>query len=117
VRFQVLAATSMKMAVVWDVTSCTLVDNDRRFRGSYCLHHQGLEAINKTTQRHSPEDRRMKSDRRTDTTSDLCHDFKQFLQSKRNKPKVHTAFVTYCSENNRLCWQTSSVARLTDTHR
>jgi hypothetical protein len=31
----------MKMAVFWVVSPCSLVDVFRRFRGSYCLHHQG----------------------------------------------------------------------------
>jgi hypothetical protein len=29
-----------KMTVVWDAAPCSLVENDRRFRGVYCLHHQ-----------------------------------------------------------------------------
>jgi hypothetical protein len=24
----------------WDVAPCSLVNNDQRFRGDYCLHHQ-----------------------------------------------------------------------------
>jgi hypothetical protein len=40
-RFQVLTATSMKMTSFWDTAPCSLVDVDRRFRGAYCLHHQG----------------------------------------------------------------------------
>jgi hypothetical protein len=32
----------MKMAVFWDVTPHSLLDNDRRFRVAYCLRHQGL---------------------------------------------------------------------------
>jgi hypothetical protein len=39
VRFQVLKASSMKMVVFWDVTPCSLVDVNRRFRGAYCLQH------------------------------------------------------------------------------
>jgi hypothetical protein len=31
----------MKMTVFWDVGPCSLVEIDRRFRGSYCLHHYG----------------------------------------------------------------------------
>jgi hypothetical protein len=31
----------MKMDVFWDVASYSLIDTDRRFRGAYCLHHQG----------------------------------------------------------------------------
>jgi hypothetical protein len=41
VRFQVLTAASMKFRIVfWDVLPCKLIV-DRRFRGTYCLHHQG----------------------------------------------------------------------------
>jgi hypothetical protein len=40
-KFHVLRATSMKMAVFWDVASCSLVDINRRFWGAYCLRHQG----------------------------------------------------------------------------
>jgi hypothetical protein len=38
VRFQVLAAESMK--IFWDVAPCSLVEVYRRFRGACCLHHQ-----------------------------------------------------------------------------
>jgi hypothetical protein len=41
VRFQVLTATSMKMTVFWDVVPYSLIEIYRRFRGAYCLHHQG----------------------------------------------------------------------------
>jgi hypothetical protein len=40
VRFQVLMAANMKMAVFWTVALCSLVEVYRRFRGSCCLHHQ-----------------------------------------------------------------------------
>jgi hypothetical protein len=33
----------MKMAVFWVVAPCSLVENFRRFRGSYSLHNQGDE--------------------------------------------------------------------------
>jgi hypothetical protein len=32
---------SLKMTVFWYVALCSLVEIDRRFRGTYCLHHQG----------------------------------------------------------------------------
>jgi hypothetical protein len=35
----------MRMSVFWDVTPCSRVETDRRFRGSYCLHHQGDELL------------------------------------------------------------------------
>jgi hypothetical protein len=41
VRFQVLTAASMKMAVFWVVAPCSLVEVYRRFRGACRLHHQG----------------------------------------------------------------------------
>jgi hypothetical protein len=44
VRFEVLTATSMKTAVFWGVAQCSLVDIDRRFRRSYCL-HQGDDGV------------------------------------------------------------------------
>jgi hypothetical protein len=31
------------MTVFWDVVPCSLVKVDRRFRGAYCLHHEGDE--------------------------------------------------------------------------
>jgi hypothetical protein len=34
---------TMKFSVFWDVAPCSEVDVDRRFRGAYCLHHQGDE--------------------------------------------------------------------------
>jgi hypothetical protein len=41
VRFQVLTAASMVFRVVfWDILPCKMIV-DRRFRGAYCLHHQG----------------------------------------------------------------------------
>jgi hypothetical protein len=41
VKFHVLTAASMKIAVFWDVAPCSLVQVYRRFRGVYYLHHQG----------------------------------------------------------------------------
>jgi hypothetical protein len=29
------------LTVFWDVAPCSLVETDRRFRGAYCLYHQG----------------------------------------------------------------------------
>jgi hypothetical protein len=42
VRFQVLTAASMMFRIVfWDILPCKMIV-DRRFRGAYCLHHQGI---------------------------------------------------------------------------
>jgi hypothetical protein len=49
VRFQVLIAASVKMAVFWVVAPCSLVEVYRRFRGACCPHYQGDRAtIQKT---------------------------------------------------------------------
>jgi hypothetical protein len=40
--FQVLALARKKMAVFWVVALCSLVYVYRRFKGSFCLHYQGL---------------------------------------------------------------------------
>jgi hypothetical protein len=73
VRFQVLTAVSMKVAVFWPVVQCSLVEVYRRFRGPCCPHHQGddggrslmMEAAStfetsvnfyQTTRRNNPED-------------------------------------------------------------
>jgi hypothetical protein len=40
-RFQVLTAGSMMFRIVfWDILPCKIIVG-RRFRGAYCLHHQG----------------------------------------------------------------------------
>jgi hypothetical protein len=39
-RFHVVTAAST-MTAFWDTVPCSLVEVDRRFRGAYCLHHQG----------------------------------------------------------------------------
>jgi hypothetical protein len=47
---RVLTAASVKMTAVWDIASCSLVEVDRRFRGTYCLHRQGDDCVD------SPDD-------------------------------------------------------------
>jgi hypothetical protein len=37
----------VKISIFWDVAPCSIVEVDRRFRGAYCLHHQGDEAGSK----------------------------------------------------------------------
>jgi hypothetical protein len=43
--FQVHTVVSMKMAVLWVVALCCLVDVNMHFRGICCLHHQGDETL------------------------------------------------------------------------
>jgi hypothetical protein len=33
---------TLYVTVLWDVSSYSLVEINQRFRGAYCLHHQGL---------------------------------------------------------------------------
>jgi hypothetical protein len=40
-RFEVLTAASMKMAVFWVIAPCSLVEVYQYFRGTCCLHHHG----------------------------------------------------------------------------
>jgi hypothetical protein len=35
----------MKMTVFWEVAPCSLVEIYWRFKGAYCLHHQGGESV------------------------------------------------------------------------
>jgi hypothetical protein len=44
VRLQILTAESMKMIAFLDITLCSLVEVDRRFRDAYCLYHYGDES-------------------------------------------------------------------------
>jgi hypothetical protein len=41
VAFQVLMVVGRKMTAFWDIVLCNLVGVGQRFRGAYCLHHQG----------------------------------------------------------------------------
>jgi hypothetical protein len=65
VRFQVLTAASIKVTVFWVVAPCSLVEVNRRFRGTCCLHHQDPDdggpsetSVNfhQTTRYSNPED-------------------------------------------------------------
>jgi hypothetical protein len=57
-RFQVLTAASINITAFWDIAPCSFVNVDRRFRGAYCLHHQG------------PDDRDSKHSNYTVTVTD-----------------------------------------------
>jgi hypothetical protein len=55
-KFQLLTTASIKVTVFWDAAPCGLVVY-RRFRGAYCLHHQGETSLNfyQTTRHNIPE--------------------------------------------------------------
>jgi hypothetical protein len=42
-KFQVLAAASVKLTAFWDIAPCCSVEVDERFRDVYCLHNQVFE--------------------------------------------------------------------------
>jgi hypothetical protein len=45
VGFEVLMVASMKMTVFWVVVQCSLVEVYQHFRGTCCLHHQGINLM------------------------------------------------------------------------
>jgi hypothetical protein len=45
VLYEVLKAASMKMTAFWDISSCSLVEVDRRSRGTNWINHQGALMI------------------------------------------------------------------------
>jgi hypothetical protein len=44
-RFQILTAASVNIAAFWDISPCSLVEEDWRLRGAYCLHHRRPEDL------------------------------------------------------------------------
>jgi hypothetical protein len=44
-------AAQLKMTVFWVAAPCSLVEIDRRFRGAYCLYHQGDEWLSSSSKR------------------------------------------------------------------
>jgi hypothetical protein len=52
--FQILKVLSMKMAAIWNVRPCSLVEADNRLRGAYCLHHKRYKHAAQLTRR--PDD-------------------------------------------------------------
>jgi hypothetical protein len=32
---------NVEITAFWDTSPCSLLEADRRFRGAYCLHHEG----------------------------------------------------------------------------
>jgi hypothetical protein len=64
----------LKMRVFWDVVPCSHVGVDRRFRGAYCLHHQGPETsinFSVTTWHYIPEDSHLHTYRRENLNSHI----------------------------------------------
>jgi hypothetical protein len=59
VRFHVVTETSMKLAVFWDVTPCSLVYNNQRFRCRCSLVYLG--DCYQNTKRNFPDDSRLLS--------------------------------------------------------
>jgi hypothetical protein len=58
VRFQVLTAAKLKMTAFWDIVQCCLEEENRRWRGVYCIYYQNykyaplialMEAVRYTT--------------------------------------------------------------------
>jgi len=63
--------------VFWDVAPCSFVESDRRFRGTYCLHHQDI------AQRNIPEDGHLYTHRRENLKFHVCfHATYSFVQEE-----------------------------------
>jgi hypothetical protein len=43
------------MTAFWDIAPCSLVEVDRRFTGTYCLHHHALMMIIEDVRERGPE--------------------------------------------------------------
>jgi len=56
-RFKVFKTLKVQVEVFWVVTSCSVVAGYQRFRGSCCLHLQGVTVVSyhNTTRRHNTE--------------------------------------------------------------
>jgi hypothetical protein len=56
------------MTVFWNVAPCILVETDLRFRGAYCIRHQGDPEMSvnfhQTTRCNIPEDSHLHTSRR-----------------------------------------------------
>jgi hypothetical protein len=39
------------MKAFWDIAPCSLLGVERRFRGAYCFHHQGVESFKSAPKR------------------------------------------------------------------
>jgi hypothetical protein len=47
IRFYVLMAADMQVAVFWDAALCNPIEIDQCFREFRCVHHQGDGAMNR----------------------------------------------------------------------
>jgi hypothetical protein len=74
VRVHVLTAASM-LLVFWDVAPCSHVEVDRRFRGAYCLHHQG-----DSSRLHDATSQKTLNFKRTVVSAVFCCFSQEFIQ-------------------------------------
>jgi hypothetical protein len=98
----------MTFRVFYDVAPCSHVEVDRRFRGTYFLHHQGdvfitlmMETVgtsessvhfNVTTQRYNSEDSKLHTHRREKLKSQIIYRFQQ--QKLENMIEESILFVS-----------------------
>jgi hypothetical protein len=77
-----------KMTVFWDIAPCSLVKVDRRFRGVYCLHHQGgLKGCHIHTRRR--KDLKFKPCRYDQAASTSCSEDHDLSQNLGTSLKLH----------------------------
>jgi hypothetical protein len=86
---RLIATLFLKMTVVWDVAPYILEDIGRRFRGAYCLHHQGTSetsvSIYETTRRNIPED--------SDLHTRCCENLKSHFEFSFNVTYIYSIFM------------------------
>jgi hypothetical protein len=61
----------LKMTAFWDTAPCSLVKEDRRFRGTYSLHRHRTSVSNESNQRYIPESSHLHSRRHENLKSHI----------------------------------------------
>jgi hypothetical protein len=103
----------MKFRVFWDVLPCSQVDVDGRFRGAYCLHHQGSETsdnIYLTTRKYISEDSKLHTRRRENLKSHIGGGVAQSVECVTKDWATVARSLKSKGFFSGLCVQTSSEA-------
>jgi hypothetical protein len=91
------------MSVFWDIAPCRLVGVDRRFRGSYCLYHQGtltMEAV-RTSDMSNSDFRFSKHKYYMPICANSCNQITNRTDSN-NMPQIFITLFKIDSSSNRL---------------
>jgi hypothetical protein len=94
VIFQVLKAANMKMAVLWVVAPCSLVEVYRRFRGACCLYHQGDKYSSPWWQKQQADYTAQHPKRQSSSRVSLVKTHEN--QKSNNPPLIIVFLATWC---------------------